>query len=141
LIEPFAAYGFNKAHAASYGKVAYQTSYMKANYPVEYMSAVLTAEAGDIETVGIYVAECKRMGIPILAPDINESFGDFTAIIGKNSPRTRKAAALAGDIEKDSIRFGLYSIKNFGRGVADSIISERKEGRSLRLALRLLAPC
>jgi DNA polymerase-3 subunit alpha len=128
LIEPFAAYGFNKAHAASYGKVAYQTAYMKANYPVEYMSALLTAEAGDIDTVGIYVAECKRLGIPVLPPDVNESFGDFTAMISKDSPRTPKAAALAGDIEKDSIRFGLYSIKNFGRGVADAIITERKRG-------------
>ncbi|HWB33704.1 MAG TPA: DNA polymerase III subunit alpha, partial [Candidatus Paceibacterota bacterium] len=128
LIEPFAAYGFNKAHAASYGKVAYQTAYMKANYPVEYMAAVLTAEAGDVETVAIMVGECKRIGIPVLAPDINESFGDFTALIGKHSERTAKAAAVAGDIEADSIRFGLYSIKNFGRGVADAIIAERKAG-------------
>jgi DNA polymerase-3 subunit alpha len=128
LIEPFAAYGFNKAHAASYGKVAYQTAYMKANYPVEYMTSVLTAEAGDIETVAIMVNECKRIGIPVLPPDINESFSDFTAMIGKNSERTQKAAKLAGDIEHDSIRFGLYSIKNFGRGVADAIISERKAG-------------
>jgi DNA polymerase-3 subunit alpha len=116
LIEPFAAYGFNKAHAASYGKVAYQTAYMKANYPVEYMAAVLTAEAGDVDTVSIMVNECKRMSIPVLAPDINESFGDFTVISdGNGTP--------------ESIRFGLYSIKNFGRGIADSIISEREKGR------------
>lgn len=128
LIEPFAAYGFNKAHAASYGKVAYQTAYMKANYPVEYMAAVLTAEAGDIDTVSIMVGECKRLGIPVLPPDVNASFGDFTAMLGKHSPRTQKAAALAGNIEIDSIRFGLYSIKNFGRVVADEIIAERKTG-------------
>lgn len=109
-IEPFAAYGFNKAHSASYGRVAYQTAYMKANYPVEYMTAVLTAEAGDVETVSIMVGECKRIGIPVLAPDVNESFGDFTVVLG----------------EKDAIRFGLYSIKNLGTGVADSIIEERK---------------
>lgn len=108
-IEPFAAYGFNKAHSASYGRVAYQTAYMKANYPVEYMTAVLTAEAGNIDTVSVMVAECKRMGIPVLAPDINESFGDFTVIS-----------------DQRAIRFGLYSIKNFGRGVADEIIKERK---------------
>lgn len=108
-IEPFAAYGFNKAHSASYGRVAYQTAYMKANYPVEYMAAVLTAEAGDIDKVSIMVAECKRIGIPVLPPDVNESFGDFT-VVG------------------DSIRFGLYSIKNFGSGIADSIIAERKSG-------------
>lgn len=128
LIEPFAAYGFNKAHAASYGRVAYQTSYMKAHYPVEYMAAVLTAEAGDVDTVGIMVAECKRMGIPVLPPSVNESFGDFTVVLGTNSTRTEKAAALAGSAEEDAIRFGLYSIKNFGRGVADSIIAERKRG-------------
>lgn len=115
LIEPFAAYGFNKAHAASYGKVAYQTAYMKANYPVEYMTAVLTAEAGDIDTVSIMVNECKRMGIPVLAPDVNESFGDFTVILGE-----------AG--APDSIRFGLYSVKNFGSGVADGVINERNKG-------------
>jgi DNA polymerase-3 subunit alpha len=126
LIEPFAAYGFNKAHAASYGRVAYQTAYMKANYPIEYMAAVLTAESGDVDTIAIMVAECKRLGIPVLPPDVNESFGDFTVILGKNSKRTAKAAAVAGDAEEDAIRFGLYSIKNFGRGVADEIIKERK---------------
>ncbi len=107
-IEPFAAYGFNKAHSASYGRVAYQTAYMKANFPVEYMTAVLTAESGDVDTISIMVAECKRLGIPVLAPDINESMGDFT-VVG------------------DAIRFGLHSIKNFGSGVGDSIIKERKE--------------
>lgn len=114
LIEPFAAYGFNKAHAASYGRVAYQTAYMKANYPVEYMAAVLTAEAGDVDTVSIMVAECKRLGILVLPPDINESFGDFTVIPGADAGQ--------------AIRFGLYSIKNFGRNIADEIISERKSG-------------
>lgn len=110
LIEPFAAYGFNKAHAASYGRVAYQTAYMKANYPVEYMAAVLTAESGDIDTIAVMVNECKRIGISILPPDVNESFGDFTVI------------------NTGFIRFGLYSIKNFGSGVADEIILERKNG-------------
>jgi DNA polymerase-3 subunit alpha len=127
-IEPFAAYGFNKAHAASYGRVAYQTAYLKANYPVEYMAAVLSAEAGDVETVATMVAECKRMDIPVLPPDVNESFGGFTVLLGQSSERSEKAAALAQSVEKDSIRFGLYSIKNFGRGVADSIIAERKAG-------------
>lgn len=107
LIEPFAAYGFNKAHAASYGKVAYQTAYMKANYPAPYMAAVLTAESGNLDTISTMVAECKRMGIEILPPDINESYGDFTVVT-------------------DAIRFGLYSIKNFGQGVGDAIIAERK---------------
>ncbi len=112
LIEPFAAYGFNKAHAASYGKVAYQTAYMKANFPALYMSAVLTAESGDVEQIGETVHECKRMGIPVLPPSINESFSGFTVV--------KKAG------EQDRIRFGLTTIKNFGEGVADAIIAERE---------------
>lgn len=110
LIEPFAAYGFNKAHAASYGRVAYQTAYMKANYPVEYMSAVLTADSGDTEKVAEIIHECERMGIEVLPPDINESFADFSVV-----PDTNK------------IRFGLTTIKNFGEGIAEAIIAERKQ--------------
>ena len=114
LIEPFAAYGFNKSHAASYGKVAYQTAYMKANFPAIYMSAVLSAESGDVEKIAEIVAECKRMKIPILPPDINESFSQFTVIRGENG-------------EADRIRFGLVTIKNFGQGIATAIIDERKK--------------
>lgn len=109
LIEPFAAYGFNKAHAASYGKVAYQTAYMKANFPVEYMSAVLTADSGDNEKISEIIRECERMGIKVLPPDINESFADFSVVPGQ-----------------ETIRFGLTTIKNFGAGIAESIITERK---------------
>jgi DNA polymerase-3 subunit alpha len=115
LIEPFAAYGFNKAHAASYGRVAYQTSYMKANYPATYMSAVLSADSGDVEKIAETISECKRMGIPILPPDINESYSQFTVI--KNNE----------DRSKDTIRFGLVTIKNFGQGIATAIIDERKK--------------
>lgn len=110
LIEPFAAYGFNKAHAASYGRVAYQTAYMKANYPSIYMSAVLTADSGDTERIAETVNECKRMGIDVLPPDINESFSTFTVVPGKER----------------TIRFGLTTIKNFGEGIAKAITSERK---------------
>ena len=110
-IEPFAAYGFNKAHSVSYGKVAYQTAYMKANFPIEYMAAVLTADSGDIDKISESIAELKRMKIPIMPPDINESFGDFTVIYDKN---------------KHKIRFGLHSIKNFGEGIGDFIINERE---------------
>jgi DNA polymerase-3 subunit alpha len=110
LIEPFAAYGFGKAHAASYGKVAYQTAYMKANFPVEYMAAVLTADAGNTESIATFVAECERMKIPVLPPDVNESGSDFT---------------VAGE-DKDTIRFGLTTIKNFGEGISEAIITERK---------------
>ncbi len=114
LIEPFAAYGFNKAHAASYGRVAYQTAYMKANYPEEYMSAVLTADAGDTEKIAEIIQECVRMGIEVLPPDINESFAPFSVV-----------PAHAGVSPK--IRFGLTTIKNFGEGISESIIEERKE--------------
>ncbi|MFM2357433.1 MAG: hypothetical protein RJA61_170 [Candidatus Parcubacteria bacterium] len=115
LIEPFAAYGFNKAHAASYGRVAYQTAYMKANFPVIYMSAVLTADSGDVEEISKIINECKRMGIPVLPPDINQSFGGFTAV---EDPGTKQ----------EMIRFGLFTIKNFGEGIGNSIIEERKRG-------------
>lgn len=111
-IETFAAYGFNKAHAASYGNLAYKTAYMKANFPVDYMAAVLTADAGDVEKISEVINECKRMGVSISPPLVNESKGNFTVI------------------DEHSIRFGLYSIKNFGTGVADTIIAEReKNGR------------
>ncbi len=110
LIEPFAAYGFNKAHAASYGRVAYQTAYMKANFPVEYMSAVLTADSGDTEKISEIIHECERMSIEVLPPDINESFADFSVVPGKNT-----------------IRFGLKTIKNFGEGITEIIVEERKK--------------
>lgn len=113
LIEPFAAYGFNKAHAASYGRVAYQTAYMKANYPYEYMSAVLTADSGDTEKISEIIHECERMGIEVLPPDINESFAPFSVVPEKNG-------------EEAKIRFGLTTIKNFGEGIAAAIIKERK---------------
>jgi DNA polymerase III subunit alpha len=117
LIEPFAAYGFNKAHAASYGRVAFQTAFMKANYPVEYMCAILTAESGDIEKISEIISESKKMKIQILPPDINESFGKFTVI--ENMPNENFSGV---------IRFGLYTIKNLGTDIADAIIEERKIG-------------
>jgi DNA polymerase-3 subunit alpha len=115
LIEPFADYGFNKAHAASYGLVAYQTAYMKANYPVEYMTAIMTAESGDIEKVAEIIGECKKMKIDVLPPNINESFGGFTAVHGSDHETGRE------------IRFGFYNIKNLGTDISDSIIEERKK--------------
>lgn len=109
LIEPFAAYGFNKAHAASYAIVAYQTAYMKANYPVEFMAAVMTAEAGDPATIADAVEECKEMGIEVLPPDINESLYNFTVIDDQN------------------IRFGFSAIRNLGSDVINAVIAQRKE--------------
>ncbi|MGB8815745.1 MAG: DNA polymerase III subunit alpha [Minisyncoccia bacterium] len=120
LIEPFAAYGFNKAHAASYGRVAYQTSYMKANFPAIYMSAVLTADSGDVEKIGEFIAECKKMGIPVLPPSVNESFSAFTVV------KTHGASPHSTGPDRDKIRFGLTTIKNFGEGISKIIVHDRK---------------
>jgi len=121
LFEPFQAYGFGKAHAAAYGKVAYETAYMKANYPVEYMAAILTAESGDVEKVAEIINECKNMNISVLPPHINESYGGFTCL-------PDKAETIISDKNKSKkIRFGLYTIKNLGTDIADAIIAQRKQ--------------
>jgi len=160
LIEPFAAYGFNKAHAASYGRVAYQTAYMKANFPVEYMSAVLTADSGDVDKISEIIHECARMGIEVLPPDINESFADFSvvplhtinstqnlnfsqAMQGASEHRGEpyraygeQGAELATQLtdgkklKNGRIRFGLTTIKNFGEAIAEAIITDRKASGS-----------
>ncbi|MEO8065641.1 MAG: DNA polymerase III subunit alpha, partial [Candidatus Doudnabacteria bacterium] len=109
-IEPFAAYGFNKSHSASYCVVSYQTAYMKANYTVEFMAALMTAESGDMETISEAVEECKTLGIQVLPPDVNESLANFTVINEKN------------------IRFGLTAVKNLGSDIINIIIEQRKTG-------------
>ncbi len=112
LFEPFARYGFNRAHAACYGLIAYQTAYLKANFSAEYMAAVLTTEAQGQEwmaKVAAAVAECQRMGIRVLPPDVNESVDTFT---------------VAGD----AIRFGLAAVKHVGGGAVEAIIRAREEG-------------
>jgi len=113
LIEPFAGYAFNKAHAASYALIAYQTAYLKANYPVEYMTALLSVHAGVTEKITTAISECRRLLIKVQPPDINRSQSNFS-------------------IEKDerginSIRFGLTSIKNVGVGAIESVIAERNK--------------
>lgn len=115
LVKPFAAYGFNKAHAASYGLVAYQTAYLKAHYPAAYMAALMTAESGDLDKVADAINECEEMGIEVMLPDINESFSTFTVVkesLAENKP---------------TIRFGLLAIKNLGEKVGKTIVAERKE--------------
>ncbi len=107
-IEPFAAYGFNKAHSASYSVVSYQTAYMKANYPVEFMAALMTAESGDEDKIYEAVEDCKALGIEVLPPDVNESLGDFTVVNEK------------------TIRFGFNAIKNLGSDVIAKIIEARE---------------
>lgn len=118
-IKPFAAYAFNKNHSASYGHVAYLTAYFKANYPIEYMAAILTADSGDVDKIAEAVSECKRMEVAILPPDINESFGTFTIVEPEGN-------------STEAIRFGLYTIKNSGEGIADAIIEERQKNGSYK---------
>lgn len=118
LIEPFAAYGFNKSHAASYAMVAFQTAYVKAHFPAEYLAALMTCESGDIDKIKEAVAESQRLGIPVLAPDINESFNTFGVIWQKDS-QGRKV--------KPSIRFSLNAIKNVGSHIVEIIYQERKK--------------
>jgi len=115
LIEPFTSYGFNKAHAASYGMLAYRTAYMKANFPAEYMCALLTAESGDAETVTDGVSECRHLGIIVSPPDINKSDSGFEMEKNPDS------------LEGTSIRFGLSAIKNVGNAAIENILNERNK--------------
>ncbi len=111
--EPFERYGFNKAHATCYGLIAYQTAYLKANYTVEYMTSVLTAFRSNEEKVAAAIAECRRLGIAVLPPDVHTSHLEFT---------------VAGD----AIRFGLLAVKNVGEGAIESIIAAREEDGRFR---------
>ncbi len=108
-ILPFARYGFNKSHSVAYAIIAYQTAYLKTHYPIEFMSALLTSEKADVERIGFVIDECKKMGIEVLAPDINESWRNFSVIP-----------------HKKQIRFGLFAIKNVGEGIVGRIVDERK---------------
>lgn len=107
-IEDFANYGFNKSHSVAYAFLCYQTAYLKSNYPEEYMCALLTSEVDNLDKISLYIRECKRMGIPVLPPDVNKSDVFFS-------------------IEDKSIRFGLSVIKNVGMGVCELIVSEREK--------------
>lgn len=119
IIDPFSAYGFNKAHAASYAIVAYQTSYMKANYPVEFMTAVMSAEAEDSVKIAMAVSECQKLKIPVLPPDINSS---------------KRGFAVERKDEKEGIRFGLSAIKNVGNAAIGEILQVREKGPFSSLA-------
>lgn len=110
--EEFARYGFNKAHAADYGIIAVQTAYLKAHYPVEYMTALLSVTQNDTAKIAFYVADCRRMGIDVLPPDVNVSGWDFTI---EDDPQSGKSA----------IRFGLGAVKNVGHGPVEAILQGR----------------
>ena len=122
LFEPFQAYGFNKAHAASYGMVAYYTAYMKANYPVEFMTALMSSESSDTEKVSLAVEECRRIKIKVLPPDIYESEEDFKVIEDKSS------------LDGKAIRFGLNAIKHVGAAALSAIIEAREDGEFINFA-------
>ncbi len=107
--EAFASYAFNKSHSTCYAWIAYQTAYLKANYPAEYMASVLSNNMNNIADVSMFMEECKRMGLDVLGPDVNESSYDFTV---------NKAG---------QIRFGLGAIKGLGAAPVESIINERSE--------------
>lgn len=124
-IETFAAYGFNKAHAASYGIVAYWTAFVKANYPVEYMNALLTAEAGNTDKLIEAIAECQNLGIKILPPDVNESLTGFTIVDIDKKDALKKGRAKD---EAKAIRFGLSAIKNVGGAAINATLAAREDG-------------
>ena len=120
LLEKFAGYGFNKSHSAAYGVISYQTAYLKANYPVEFMAGLLSNEINNTDKISVFVGECKRMGIPILPPDMNRSSLKFT-------PEVVDAGSADPD-SKSAIRYGLAAIKNVGEGAMASAIAERERG-------------
>ena len=107
ILVPFSDYAFNKAHTAGYGLVSYWTAFLKANYPAEYMAALLTSVKDDKDKSAVYLNECRKMGIKVLPPDVNDSDFDFT-------PRGT------------DIRFGLSAIRNVGGNVVDSVIATRR---------------
>jgi DNA polymerase-3 subunit alpha len=128
LIEPFAGYAFNKAHSVSYALIAYRTAYLKANYPVEYMTAFLNTYSDNIEKVRSAVAECRRLGIKVLPPDINKSYASFTI---ETSPSTPSSVNGEGRGET-AIRFGLASIKNVGFSPIEHVLSGRESGGAFK---------
>jgi DNA polymerase-3 subunit alpha len=107
--EAFAEYAFNKSHSTCYAWIAYQTAYLKANYPAEYMAAVLSNNMNDIKQVSFFMEECKRMGLTVLGPDVNESFYKFTVN------------------EKYAVRFGMGAVKGVGANAVDTIVQNRKD--------------
>jgi len=124
LIEPFAGYAFNKAHSVSYGLIAYRTAYLKANYPIEYMVAFLNTYSDNMEKVRSAIAECRRLGITVLPPDINRSYASFSIETLSSS-----ASPVTGERKGEAaIRFGLASIKNVGFSPIEHILSGRDPG-------------
>ncbi len=108
----FADYCFNKSHSACYGMTSYWTAYLKAHYPAEFMAALMTSDYDDTDRLSIEITECKKMGLKVMSPDVNESYLEFAVV-----PNTKQ------------IRFGLNAIKNVGTGAVEEIIRAREEGQ------------
>ncbi len=121
LLEKFAGYGFNRSHSAAYAWVSYQTAFLKANYPVEFMAAVMSNEISNTDKISIFVAECERMGIKILSPDVNQSSLKFApeAVAADLPPKAD------GTPYHGAIRYGLAAIKNVGEAGVEAAIAER----------------
>jgi len=134
LLEKFAGYGFNKSHSAAYGLISYQTAYLKANYPVEFMAGLLSNEINNTDKISTFVGECKRMGIPILPPDVNRSGLKFSPETweGPQRPDIDRGVQPTGSEPAqaaptlNAIRYGLAAIKNVGQGAMESAIRERE---------------
>jgi len=124
LLEKFAGYGFNKSHSAAYGVISYQTAYLKAHYPVEFMAGLLSNEINNTEKISVFVAECKRMGISILPPDVNRSGLKF--IPEPTVARGAHSGAADGVRGYNAIRYGLAAIKHIGESAMEMSIRERE---------------
>ena len=163
MLEKFAGYGFNRSHSAAYAWISYQTAYLKANYPVEFMAAVMSNEVANTDKISIFVAECERMGITILPPDVNKSGAEVRA--GGSERRRRRGAKAraskpsqsesAGEeascasricqprhatastpatIHVGAIRYGLAAIKNVGEAAMEAAVAERERRRAIQVA-------
>jgi len=126
LLEKFAGYGFNKSHSAAYGLISYQTAYLKANYPVEFMAGLLSNEINNTDKISTFVGECKRMGIPILPPDVNRSDLKFSPEAWEGPECSDDDRGPKAIPTLNAIRYGLAAIKNVGQGAMESAIRERE---------------
>ena len=120
FIEPFARYGFNRAHAACYAMIAYRTAYLRTLYPVEFYASLFNADSGDVDRIAVLISEAKKARISVLPPDVNRSVSTFVP-------------------EEKNIRFGLLAIKNLGQNIVEAIIAERQKGGPFKNFSELLS--
>jgi len=120
-LENFSQYAFNKSHAACYALIAYQTAYLKAYYPAAFMAALMTSDYSNIDRIAIEIDECRRSGIEVLPPDVNESYAEFAVVK-----------------ETGKIRFGMKAIKNVGMGIIEAVVRSRDEGGKFKSIMDFL---